>query len=561
MASHDHPTPVSRLGALMLLERQDVWAVALYAVAIGTISLAMPVAVQTLVNSVAFGTLLQPLVVLTALVFVGLSFVGLLKVMQARLVEMIQQRLFVRLALDLADRLPRAKEAQFDGALGPSVVNRFFDVLTVQKAGASLLLDGLSIVLQAIVAMVLLAFYHPVLLAFDVLLMLSVAVIVFGLGHGAVRTSIDESYAKHNVAAFLQDLARNRATFRTDAGAALAVDRVDEMVGDYLSARQSHFRVLMRQIVGSVAVHAFASSALLGVGGWLVINRQLTLGQLVASELVVSAVVSGLAKFGKHLESYYDLLAATDKIGYLQDLEHERSQGGEPSTHVGPSELDLRSVDLSMMDKQVLRGVTARAAPGDRIAIVGPHGGGKSVLAEAIYALRDPSNGMILLDGLDVREVAPSLWRSRVAFIRGIEVFEGTIEENIRVGRDELTADDLRNALATAGMLEIVRALPEGIDTRLDSEGDPLTQGQLRRLMVARAIVGGPSLIVVDELLDGFDEGPRSEVLQALFARTAPWTLLLITHRPDLMWRCDRVWRMAGGQLEEIGRQAPTVVG
>jgi ABC-type bacteriocin/lantibiotic exporter with double-glycine peptidase domain len=329
------------------------------------------------------------------------------------------------------------------------------------------------------------------------------------------------------------------------------------MVGEYLRARRDHFRVLLRQIVGSVGLQAFASASLLGVGGWLVIERQLTLGQLVASELVVSTVVAGLAKFGKHLESYYDLLAAADKIGYLQDLEPERGEGGPPPYSAGPSEIELRELHLSMMGKPVLHGVTARAACGERIAIVGPHGGGKSALAEAIYALRDPTSGSIVVDGVDVREVTPSLWRSRVALVRGIEVFDGTIEENVRVGRDELTPEDVRHALAAVGMLDVVRALPEGLATRLDSEGDPLTQGQLRRLMLARAIVGGPSLVVVDEMLDGFDEGPRADAVQSLFSRTAPWTLLVVTHRSDIMWRCDRVWRLAEGRLEEVRPEMP----
>lgn len=552
-----HRSPAARLGALLVLEREDVWAVALYAIAIGTLSLAMPVAVQTLVNNVAFGTLLQPLVVLTGVVFFGLGFVGLLRVMQARLVEVIQQRVFARLAIELADKLPRAKESQFDGSLAPSVVNKFFDVLTVQKAGASLLLDGLSIVLQAIVGMVLLAFYHPLLLAFDFVLVLVVAIIVFGLGRGAVKSSIDESYAKHAVASFLQDLARNRATFRTDAGAALAVDRVDTLVEGYLHSRKEHFSVLLRQIVGSVALQAFASATLLGVGGWLVINRQLTLGQLVASELVVSTVVAGFAKFGKHLESYYDLLAAADKIGYLQDLEPERTSGGEAPSAIGPSVLELRDLHLAVAGKDVLRGATARAESGERIALVGAHGSGKSALAEAIYALRDPAHGALIVDNVDVREVAPTAWRSSVAFVRGVEVFEGTIEDNIRVGREELSNEDIRDALAQVGMLEVIRALPAGLQTLLDSEGDPLTLGQLRRLMLARAIVSGPSLVVVDEVLDGFDDGPRADAVQALFARTAPWTLIVITHRADLMWRCDRVWRLTDGRIEDVHPAMP----
>jgi len=555
--AHGSRTPFARLVALLEFEREDVWAIALYSVATGTLSLALPITVQSLVNLVAFGTLLQPLIVLTVLLFIGLCFLGLLRAIQATLIERIQQRVFARVALELADKLPRAKEAQFDGPLGPTVANKFFDVLIVQKTAASLLFDGLSIVLQAVVGMILLAFYHPFLLAFDVLLVGAVALIVFGLGRGAVRTSIEESYEKHAVAAFLQDLVRHRATFRSDAGAELAFERVDTLVERYLRARIAHFRIVLRQIVGSLALQAVASASLLGVGGWLVINRQLTLGQLVASELVVSSVLAGLAKFGKHLESYYDLLAATDKIGVLQDLEPERTTGGDAPDGIGPATLELRDLHLSVAGKPVLTGATVRAEAGERIALVGPHGAGKSVLAEAIYALRDPSSGTLAINGLDVREVSPSAWRSRVALVRGIEVFEGTIEDNLRVGREEIRTDELRQALASVGLLEVVRALPEGLQTELDSEGDPLTQGQLRRLMLARAIVGQPSLIVVDEVLDAFDDGLHSEAAQALFSRTAPWTLIVVTHRPDLTWRCDRVWRIERGRITEVQPTMP----
>ncbi|MDP3278113.1 MAG: ABC transporter ATP-binding protein [Deltaproteobacteria bacterium] len=552
-----HATPVQRLYAMLVLERKDVYAVALYAVAIGATSLALPIATQTLVNTVAFGMLLQPLVVLTALVFLVLCFVGLLKVMQARLAEILQQRVFARLALDLAHRLPHARENQFDGMLGPAVVNKFFDVLIVQKAGASLLLDGLSVVLQAFVGMVLLAFYHPALLAFDIVLLAAMCVVVFGLGWGAVQTSVEESYAKHSLVEFLQELARNRSTFRTDAGAAMAVSRVDHMVGRYITSRRAHFRILLRQIIGSVGLQAFASAALLGMGGWLVINRQLSLGQLIASELVVTSVVAGIAKFGKHLESYYDLLAAADKLGHLQDLEPERSSGGSPSDTLGPSELELRDLSVEVAGVRALNGASARANVGERIAIVGAHGAGKSALAECIYALREPTTGSVLLDGVDSREVAPTAWRTRTALVRGIEVFTGTIEENIRVGRDEVSASDVRDALRDVGLLDVIRNLSDGMNTLLDGEGDPLTQGQLRRLMLARAIVGGPSLIVVDEVLDGFDEGPRADAVEALMKRTAPWTLLVITHRSDIMWRCDRVWRVAHGTIEDVRPEMP----
>ncbi|HEU4533653.1 MAG TPA: ATP-binding cassette domain-containing protein, partial [Polyangiaceae bacterium] len=409
--------------ALLRAERSDVWVVVAYAVTIGLLSLAVPVAVQSLVNTVAFGSLVQPLVVLTLLVLAGLGFANALRALQARVVELIQERLFVRAAADLAFRLPRAEA--FGGHHGPELVNRFFDVLTVQKGAASLLLDGLAIVLQTAIGMLLLAFYHPLLLAFDVVLLGAVAFLLLVLGRGATGTAVEESKAKYAVAAWLEELARHPAAFKGPGGSSFALGRVDALCRRYLGARRRHFRVLFRQIVGALTLHAVASAALLGIGGWLVLARQLTLGQLVAAELVVSAVVAGVAKFGKHLETYYDLLAAVDKLGHLVDLPLEREGGDEPAPAKGAPAVEVRGDG----------GLHLALAAGERVALVGPNGSGKSALLERLYGLRGAAGGALRFEGAPAADWSLDALRRRVALVRGHEVFEGTLADNVALGR------------------------------------------------------------------------------------------------------------------------------
>jgi ABC-type bacteriocin/lantibiotic exporter with double-glycine peptidase domain len=547
-----HPTPAARLWALLRAERSDVWVVVAYAVTIGLLSLAVPVAVQSLVNTVAFGSLAQPIVVLTSLVLAGLGFANALRALQARVVELIQERLFVRVAVDLAYRLPRARADAFAGHHGPELVNRFFEVLTVQKGAAALLLDGVAIVLQTAIGMLLLAFYHPFLLAFDVLLLGALAFLLLVLGRGATGTAVDESKAKYAVAAWLEELARHPAAFKAPGGAALALGRVDALCRRYLRMRRRHFRVLFRQIVGGLVLHAAASAALLGVGGWLVVARQLTLGQLVAAELIVGAVVAGVAKFGKHLETYYDLLAAVDKLGHLVDLPLEREGGDAPAAVPGAPAVELRGVAHRPGSAPARSGADLTLAAGERVALLGPNGAGKSALLELLYGLHAPAGGTLRFEGVSASELSLDALRARVALVRGHEAFEATLADNVAMGRDEVGPDGVRRALAAVGLLDHVARLPEGIRTPVATGGAPLSPGQVSLLVLARALAGRPRLLLVDGALDALDGPARAAALDALCDPAAPWALLVSTQREDVAARCGRAVHLAGGALADL---------
>lgn len=537
-------TPAARLRAVLIGERQTLSVAVVYSIVIGLLSLVVPVAVQSLVNTIAFGTALQPLVVLTLFVLVALGFSTAMNTLRAGVVEIIQRSLFARVATDVTHRLLRVRAEAFDRYHGPELVNRFFDVVTVQKSASLLLIDGLSIVMQTVIGMLLLAVYHPWLLAFDVLMLACMVGIVVGLGRGAVETSIKESKAKYALEAWLEQLAAHLITFKSAGGSAYATRRSHALLEQYLAYRAKHFSILLRQIFGSFALQATASAALLGVGGLLVIERQLTLGQLVASELVVTAMVSAFTKFGKQLEVFYDLSAAIDKLGDLVDLPLERRGGEAAPTSSGPAAVQVRDLDVRYEDdnRPALQLAALDVAPGSRVAVSGPIGAGKSTLADVLFGLRQPTSGTILLDGVDQRMLPLDRLRQDIALIRGVELFPGSVLDNIRLGRDSLALDDVSRALADVGLLDEMLALPDGLNTDLHPHGRPLSHGQACRLMLARAVVGRPRLLVIDGLLDQLDRvRDRDRLTRLLFGPGAPWTLVCITERQDLLAASDQV--------------------
>ena len=543
--AHHHPTPFSRVLTLVRLERESIWVVVSYAVIVGLLALAVPVAVQSLVNTVSFGALVQPIVVLTLLVFAGLAFEGILLALKARVVESIQERVFVRTAADVAYRLPRVHGAAFDGQHGPELVNHFFEVVTLQKTASFLLLDGIGVVLQTGIGLILLAFYHPALLAFDLVLVLAVLFVVVVLGRGATATTIAESRAKYAVEAWLEELARHPITFKSTGGAELALDRVDSLCQSYLARRRDHFRILFRQIVGVLAIYALASAALLGLGGWLVLARQLTLGQLVAAELVVGAVVAGIAKFGKHLENYYDLLAAVEKLGHLAEMPLEDQGGHTPLITGQPARLELRELSVGYeAGSPVARELSMDIASGERLALMGENGAGASALMDTLFALRPAVGGVALLDGIPLNELDVQAMRSVISLVRDAEIFEGTVSENVRAGRASVDISDVRWALATVGLDAETARLPAGIETSLATGGAPLSGGQAARLALARAIAGRPRLLLVDGILDRLDARARDLASSAIFDPAAPWTLVIATRREEVRALCGRCLRL-----------------
>ncbi|QOJ02265.1 MAG: ATP-binding cassette domain-containing protein [Planctomycetia bacterium] len=521
--------PFRRLIRLFANDRRDIGLVLLFSVIVGILTLATPITVQALVNFVSFGGLIQPLVVLGILLFGFLALAGTIRVVQAFVIEILQRRLFVRVLADLSLRLPRVTAECFDRGNGPELVNRFFDIVTVQKVAAMLLLDGASVLLQIFVGLVILAFYHPFLLAFDVLLILSIIFVMLALGRGAVRTAIAESRAKYAVVAALEEMARYPIVFKLAGASDFARERADALAVDYVECRRTHFSIVLRQTIGFLATQVFAATTLLTLGGFLVIDGQLTLGQLVAAELIVSGVLASLAKFGKTLESVYDLLAAVDKLGQLFDLPLERDDGVAMQPVRDGARLELRGVMYAFPEQPpVIHDFSLSVAPREHVCIVGRHGSGKSLLADMLIGLRRPTAGTIALDGADLREISLASLREHVALVRGTEIVEGTVEENVRMSRRDIPAEVVRDALQRVGILERIRELPDGLRTHLAPTGAPLSPGQAGRLMVARAMIGRPQVLVLDDLLDDLDEEAREHVLNAVMAPDASWSVLIL---------------------------------
>ena len=357
------------------------------------------------------------------------------------------------------------------------------------------------------------------------------------LGRGGIRTAIDESITKYRVVHWLQDVLASPSIFKTGGGESLAIQRANQLTADYLNARRRQFNVVIRQSAFAIALQVLASTVVLGLGGWLVIKEQLTLGQLVASELVVTIVVGAFAKAGKSLEKFYDLMAGVDKVGHLIDIPADPPQliGALPDLP-----LDVRWSDMIFQRPTSQTRVSAAAfAAGSRVAIVGDDVDGISDLARTLAGLLKPTAGVAQIGEFDATQVALVDRGQLVGFAGDKSVFRGTLRENVDLGRSSVGTQRVREVLAASGLADTVLKLKDGLQTELQTGGYPLSSSQVALLAVARAIAARPKLLVIDRLLDELAPDVREQIWDTLTGNGATWTLIVATNHDAVADMCE----------------------
>lgn len=538
--SNKRVDPWTRLRSFLRLERQDLLALIAYSIVLGGLSLAVPIAVQVMVNTIAFGSLLQPLVVLSLLLLGVLSLSALLQVVQWYAVELLQRRLFVRVTEDFARRMLATQFEAHDTRDTRELVNRVFEVPTLQKTIGSLVLDGLALALQTLAGLLLVGFYHPFLLAFDVVLILALGAVIVA-GAGAIATAKNESQAKYAMAAWLETLADKPDLFKRDNAALFAARRADVLVREYLGARRAHYRHVMRQLLGGVGLQMGAMVGLLGLGGVLVMEGELTLGQLVAAELVVGVVGAGFAKLGKHLEKVYDLFASIDKLGKVIDLPVDPVVESS-RTSTDALSVSTKSLRLSWGGEDVGCKLTSTIEGGEKVRLIAPRRQHEDMLLEALAGLRTHRSGT-LMAGVERNSRARSLLRQRALLLRPGQLIASTIADNLRLGAPELAEDQAWPALERVGLAAKIAKLPLGLETELSPRGAPLTPEEQVRLTIARVLVAKPGLLLVDRVLDELTptDDAAQEAIAALIGPEAPWTTVVVTERDAIAGYCARV--------------------
>ncbi len=550
-----HLTPMQRLLALLARERKDIGLVYLYATLVGLLSLTLPLAVQLLVQMVQGGLFLQPTVLLIAFVVLGTLASGALGLAQLHVVEVIQQRVFARVALELGFKVPRLPfETTLTNAL-PETMNRFFEVVTIQKSLSKLLTEATTALLQVVFGLVLLTVYHPYFTLFGLVLVGALWLVFRLTGPQGLASSLAESKYKYRAVHWLEEMARAMTAFKFSGASPMPVARMDDLVTGYLTHRRRHFGVLVQQAWAIILFKTVITGGLLILGSVLVIDRQITLGQFVASEIVIVTVLAGLEKLIGSISTVYDFLTALEKLGHVSDLPLERAGGlAVPPPAAGARGFDVRLAAVSYRYPAAagwsLRDVTLDLAPGERVAVLGADGAGQSTLLRVMGGLLDGYEGTIAYDGLTLRDLDRHALRAEIGQMLSLhDLFDGTIEENVTVGRPGISSADVLRALEASRLAAHVQALPLGLASPVAAGGGTLSVSNAKKLLLAQAIVGRPRLLLLEDIVQHLEGDDREAVIRTLCDRAQPWTLVIVTHDPLLLAACDRVVLLEEGRV------------
>lgn len=558
-AAHGHDVPpTARLWQLLVRERRDIWLVWLYAVLVGLFGLALPLGVQATIQLVQGGLLIQPLILLIVFVVAGSLASGALQIFQLSVVEVIQQRVFARLAVEFAFRVPRVRLETALGVNLPEQMNRFFEALTIQKSLSKLLTDAVAAIVTIAFGVLLLGVYNPYLSVASVTLIALLGLLLWRTGARGLATSIAESKYKYRVVHWFEEMAQALTAFKFAGRSNLALDRTDELLTGYLTYRRRHFRVIVAQSWFFVVFKTLITGLLLILGALLLQGRQITIGQFVASELVIVTVLGAIEKLIASLSTWYDVLTAVDKVGHVTDLPLDAAGGLElptPSTGAGMA-VALRDVSVTFPDAGMtaLAGVSCAIAPGERVGVTGFTGAGASSLLLVTAGLVEGYAGTVTYDGLTLRDLDRGRLRGQVGqYLSQTDLFDGSIEDNVAMGRHGLGVSEVVDALAAAGLEAWVQAQPLGLRTPIINGGRALPVSVQTRLLLAQAIAGAPRLLVLDDFFTSAEPALRRRVLALLADRGRPWSVLIASRDPDILAACDRVLVLRDGGIVRSG--------
>ncbi|AUC84094.1 ABC transporter ATP-binding protein/permease [Polaribacter sp. ALD11] len=547
-------TPWQRFVGLLELERKDIFQIFYYAIFGGIVALTLPLGIQAIINLIQGAQISTSWVVLVIVVTIGVIFTGALQLMQLRIIETIQQRIFVRASFELSYRFPKIKMNELRNYYPPELANRFFDTLNIQKGLSKILIDVPTALLQIVFALILLSFYHSFFIIFGILLLLLIYIVFKFTAQKGLETSLVESKMKYKVAHWIQEVARTVVSFKLSGNTNLALQKNDILVSKYLEARENHFKILILQFSQMIGFKVIATASLLLIGGALVLNQEMNIGQFVAAEIIILLIIQSVEKLIIGLESFYDVLTSIEKLGQVVDKELEAQEGEKPLFKEGLTvELEDVSYGVENREKHILKKISVTLKSKSRILILGESGAGKSTLLRLISGIIEPISGNIYINNLSLESLHLNHYRSQLGLSLSDETpFEGSIRENLVFGNKTIEDAIIYEALDIVGLTQFLKEQPNGLETVLYPEGKQMSYSIGKKIILARAIIKQPKIMILEDPLDQFNLEETLKVINYLTDPKRPWALIVASSKKSWRTQCNQIITLEKGEIKSI---------
>jgi ABC-type bacteriocin/lantibiotic exporter with double-glycine peptidase domain len=537
--------------ALLKVDRADISSIYFYAILAGLVQLSLPLGIQTIINFVLAGTISTSIVVLIFMVVTGTLIAGLLQVRQLQVIEKLKQKIFVRYSLEFADRIPQLDVEKMDQYYLPELVNRYFEVPSFQKGIEKILLDLPTAAIQMTLGLMLLSFYHPIFIAFGAILILTIVLIIRFTVQPGFSAALEASEYKYKVGAWLQELARMIKSFKYTRNCDIQVKKTDELSSGYLIARTNYFKILLTQAWSLIGFKTLITAAMLIVGATLLVDQQINIGQFIAADLVIIAIIGSVEKFLFSLDAFYEMFTSIEKMNTVIRADKE----SEGSASLNDSQLgvkvEFQDVNFAYhLGERILHRVNMTLEPGQISLLAGPSGSGKSSLFRLLTGAFKQIEGRVLIDGLPISNYKlTSLRQHTGVLLNQLDIFRGSLLENITMSDTSISIEEILEVSKYTGLTSFIQSQPQGFDTLLDPQGKRLTQSIRQRILLTRSLMGKSRLLLLEEPFQQLGQQDKINLLK--FIRLRGSTTIIIDKNKDLELY-DSVLEMNEGKLEKI---------
>lgn len=550
-------TPLKRFFAVIRLEKREISAIYFYAILSGLIQLSLPLGIQAIINfaQVAAGKSKLPtsMWLLIILVLIGVLVSGLLQVSQMKVVEKIQQRLFTRYSFEFTYKLPKLDLNTLQGYHLPELVNRFFDTVSLQKGLSKLLLDVPLAIIQILFGLILLSFYSPIFIIFGIILIVILYLVLYYTSQRGFDASIRESNYKYHIAAWIQDVARAITSFKFHEKNNLHLKRTDSLVIGYLDARTEHFNVLKFQYWSLIVFKLLITASMLIVGGVLLVEQQINIGQFIAAEIVIITVLSAVEKMILSLDNVFDMLTSIEKLGKVTDKEIE--YGGQLPLNANGEGLSISANNLSVENGHInlLHQTSFDILSNEKICIVGDDSDSKSALINLLSGSLHDFNGKLLMNDIPVGNYDIESIRKTIGIVSGNkEIFTSSLWDNLTMGNKQAETAEVMSLLKQVGLGSFFSSLNEGFDTMLLTAGKGLTQNTINKILFARAVFTKSSLLLLDNFDFCLTDEERVKIYQTIFGLKNS-TVVAVSNNKEFYMACDKIMQIENDKVIYFG--------
>lgn len=499
----------------------------------GVFSVVSPLSVQSLVNYIGVGGSGQPIIIIGIVFFVLIALKGIFLIFEKIVVEYIQRRIFIKNAYDSVDALLNLDQNETKQINLTERTNRFFDVIVIQKSVVTLLSTGILTLSQGLIGSIALIIYSPYFLFVVISLILFFIFVIKIIGKDGYSTAVEVSKIKFEFVNWLFQIASNCDFVSRLGSKSYLSDKTNLIINRFLSKREHHFKILLNQNISTYIFYTLISTAMILLGGYLVINGNINLGQFVAAEVIFFSAISSLIRFVNQLDSYYELTAAFDKVSQLTQLKQEVYTKNRMRIS-SIDQISFSSIDIS--DKKLLpfQGLSNQVfKKGEAVALYCKHEFFRNSLAEALVGKNKSINPFYMVNGNFYQTIDHQDFLSKTQYIKENIIFEDTLLNNINISKDNPDLDELYELFSQFDFYEN-GARQITLDDMLYAADLILDHLQVIKFQFIRALLAKPSVLIIDSYFDNLSPNVANFLISKLLTHKNQMTLCVVTSNKNI---------------------------